>query len=164
MNDRIAALVTRMIDYEAGCPERIHHFLKVLGFAAAIARMENLPDDAQFVLALAAVTHDIGIRPSLEKFGSCEGPLQEAEGPPIARPMLDALGLSPAIVDRVCLLISRHHTYGPIEGPDHQILVEADFLVNILEGGMKRPETEAVRQNIFKTRTGTEYLDNLFLR
>lgn len=41
--------------------------------------------------------------------------------------------------------------------------MEADFLVNIFEGQMKRPEIEAVRKNIFRTKTGKKLLDTLFL-
>jgi hypothetical protein len=34
---------------------------------------------------------------------------------------------------RICFLIGHHHTYTKIDGPDFQILVEADFPVNIDE-------------------------------
>ena len=35
------------------------------------------------------------------------------------------------VTERVAYLIGHHHTYDKIEGMDYQILVEADFLVNI---------------------------------
>ena len=35
-------------------------------------------------------------------------------------------------------LIAHHHTYNNIDGIDYQILVEADFLVNIMEDGLSK--------------------------
>lgn len=58
---------------------------------------------------------------------------------------------------------SCHHTYNEIEGLDYQILVEADFLVNLFEDGSSREAAQKVQKNIFKTNTGTKYLSDLFL-
>ena len=77
--------------------------------------------------------------------------------------MLCALGYDEAVIDRVLLLIAHHHTYTGIEGEDYQILVEADFLVNLFEDGSSRETAEKVRENIFKTKTGMKYLETLFL-
>ena len=52
--------------------------------------------------------------------------------------MLCALGYDEAVIDRVLFLIAHHHTYTGIEGEDYQILVEADFLVNLFEDGSSR--------------------------
>ena len=59
--------------------------------------------------------------------------------------------------------IAHHHTYNEIEGLDYQILVEADFLVNLFEDGSSREAAQKVQKNIFKTNTGTKYLSDLFL-
>lgn len=77
--------------------------------------------------------------------------------------MLRALGYDEAVIDRVLFLIAHHHTYAGIEGEDYQILVEADFLVNLFEDGSSRETAEKVRENIFKTKTGMKYLETLFL-
>lgn len=159
-----APLILKMCAYEEGEVKRVNHFLKVYGFAKTIGEGEGLPAEVQEVLEAAAIVHDIGIKLSLEKYGSSAGPYQEKEGPAIAREMLAGLGAVPALIDRVCYLVGHHHTYDNIDGLDYQALVEADFLVNIFEGGMERPEIEAVRKNIFKTKTGLEMLDGLFLR
>ena len=37
------------------------------------------------------------------------------------------------MIRRVEYLVGHHHTYKDIDGLDYQILVEADFLVNILK-------------------------------
>ena len=53
--------------------------------------------------------------------------------------------------------------YSNIDGIDYQILVEADFLVNIDEDEMTKETAKNVREKIFKTKSGTQMLDNLFL-
>ena len=88
----ISRLITAMSEYEAGCPRRIHHFLKVYAFAKAIGEQEGLPPETQRILEGAAVVHDAGIRPALEKYGSPAGPYQEKEGPAVVREMLTKLG------------------------------------------------------------------------
>ena len=60
--NKIAHVTDAMITYYAGDVRRINHFIKVHGYAAAIGRLENLPDDTQLILEIAALTHDIGIK------------------------------------------------------------------------------------------------------
>lgn len=156
----ISALVSAMSEYETGCPKRINHFLKVYAYAKTIGELESLPRETQYIFEAAAVTHDIGIKPSLVKYGSDDGAHQQIEGPPEARVMLSSLGFSPEVTERVCYLISRHHTYSGIDGEDYQILVEADFLVNIFEGNV--PYKKSIRENIFKTETGKMLFDRLY--
>ena len=43
---------------------------------------------------MAAVLHDIGIRPSEAKYQSCSGKYQEIEGPPIALEILKDCSVS----------------------------------------------------------------------
>lgn len=45
-----------------------------------------------FILETAALTHDIGIHLCEEKYGNCNGKLQEKEGPAIAEKLLSDLG------------------------------------------------------------------------
>ena len=73
-----------MTEYEGGCVERVNHFLKVFAFAKTIAEGEDVDDETKEILEAAAITHDIGIRVCFEKYGNCNGPHQEVEGPPIA--------------------------------------------------------------------------------
>ena len=68
-----------------------------------------------------------------------------------------------AVITVICYLIGHHHTYTNINGIDYQILVEADFLVNIFEGGMTHEAAEKVCENIFRTKTGKQLLKDLFL-
>ena len=60
-------------------------------------------------------------------------------------------------------MIGHHHTYKNIEGMDYQILVEADFLVNIYEDEIKKDAVEYVKSNIFKTESGKQLLTNMYI-
>ncbi|MGI6005143.1 MAG: HD domain-containing protein [Christensenellales bacterium] len=157
-----ARVALAMVNYYKGQPKRINHFIKVHGFAAAIGRLEGLDEAAQEILEVAALTHDIGILPSERKYGSSAGGYQQTEGPPEAQKMLESLGYPEQIVRRVCWLIAHHHEYADIRGMDYQILVEADFLVNIHEGEMSESAAAGIRQKIFRTRAGKEMFDCLF--
>lgn len=159
-----ASLILSMAEYEDGCVERVNHFLKVFAFAKTIGEGEGFPETTQGILETAAIVHDIGIKPSLEKYGSGAGEYQEKEGPAVAKEMLEGLGYPAHMIDRVCYLVGHHHTYSNIDGDDYQALIEADFLVNIFEGQMQRVEIEMVEQNIFRTETGKRLLHLLFLK
>ena len=78
--------------------------------------------------------------------------------------MLGKLGFDPAIIDRAAYVVSHHHTYEGIDGPDYQILVEADFLVNLFEEDSPKKSVEAACRNIFKTETGKKLLEEMFLK
>lgn len=156
-------LIDRMAEYFAGDPKRIQHFLKVYELSILIGMAEGLSEEELFTLKTAAIVHDIGIRASEKKYGKSNGKLQEQEGPAVAEPLLVSLGYEEELIDRVLFLIANHHTYDAIEGADYQILVEADFLVNLYEHGDSRETVQNVKSKIFKTKAGTRYLDLMFL-
>ena len=151
-----------MIAYYDGDPKRIQHFTKVHSYARLIGVGEGIDDASLFTLEAAAYTHDIGIRVAEEKYGRCDGKLQEQEGPILAQNMLLQLGFENYIVDRICFLIGHHHTYDQIDGIDHQILVEADFLVNLAEEHSSKETIESVKNKIFKTKTGIWLINKIF--
>jgi len=160
--DRMGRLGQEMINYYAGDPRRINHFLKVYGFAKAIGASEGLDRGTQEILEIAALTHDIGIKQSEIKYGSSAGQYQQTEGPPEAEKMLNRLGVDKTVIDRVCWLIAHHHTYTDIRDADHQILVEADFLVNIYEDDMPPDAIRSVHDRVFKTKAGKKMLRALY--
>lgn len=151
-----------MIAYYDGDPKRIQHFTKVHSYARLIGIGEELDDASLFILEAAAYTHDIGIRGAEEKYGRCDGKLQEQEGPIIAQKMLSQLGFENYIVERICFLIGHHHTYDNIDGLDYQILVEADFLVNLYEDDAGNRAIDKAYKRIFKTETGKKIFRLMF--
>lgn len=151
-----------MIRLYSGDPMRIQHFCKVHSYAKLIAEMEHVDADTLFILEAAALTHDIGIHLCEEKYGSSNGKLQEKEGPAIAEKLLKELQFEENVIERVKYLIAHHHTYDAIDGIDYQILVEADFLVNILEDGLAKEAALQAYQNIFQTESGKNICQEMF--
>lgn len=159
----IQKITDAMIKYFSGDPKRIHHFLKVYAFASAIAKSEGVDARTLETIETAALTHDIGIRISEKKYSSSSGFYQQLEGPAEAKRLLTSLGVDKDIIDRVCYLISVHHTYTGIEeSMDYRILIEADFLVNAYEDNLPRTAVKAFKNKNFKTKTGLRYIDEIF--
>lgn len=158
----VDTIYEKMVEYYRGDPGQIQHFVKVHSFASLIGRMEQLDEQTQLILELAALVHDIGIKPALAEFGSSAGPLQETMGPPVARKMLAEAGLPQDIVDRVCYLVSRHHTYTDVDGLDYRILLEADYLVNCYESSYPREAAEASIGKVFHTVSGIRLQKTMF--
>ncbi len=157
-------LIMEMIKYYSGDSHQIQHFIKVHSYSKLIGTREKLAPDLLEILEAAAIVHDIGIKPSLEKYGRCDGRLQETEGSPIAEEMLRGLHFNQSVIDRVSYLVAHHHTYTNIDGLDYQILIEADFLVNLHEDHESKERAEAVLNKIFKTKTGRELCCHMFLK
>lgn len=151
-----------MVRYYAGDPARIQHFTKVHAYARFIGLEEGLSEREQYILELTALVHDIGIKPAEAKYGSCMGKYQEQEGPEQVRRLFAGTDVDEKAVERICFLVGHHHTYSQIDGLDYQILVEADFLVNIFEDGLPEKSALSVRDKIFKTRAGIELLNQMY--
>ncbi|MGN1137582.1 MAG: HD domain-containing protein [Oscillospiraceae bacterium] len=160
LNER---LILKMAEFNSGDPKRIQHFTKVYEYAHLIGTLERIDDETQKILEIAAIMHDIGIRPSEEKYGRCDGKLQEQEGPKYARKMLkDFPEVTDEAADRICWLIGHHHTYTGVEGIDHRILLEADFLVNAYEDELSVESICTFKEKVFRTKTGTELLGIMY--
>ena len=80
----------------------------------------------------------------------------------MAEKLLGELGFDRDVSERVQYLIAHHHTYDAIDAIDYQILVEADFLVNIMEGALSKESARNIYQNIFKTTCGKKICREMF--
>lgn len=159
---RLNALYRKMMNFYKGDPKHIQHFVKVHSFAKLIGQEEGIDEHTQLILEAAAYVHDIGIKPAMEKYGKCDGKLQEKEGPALAEKMLRELGFEKDVIDRVSYLVGHHHTYSNMKGMDYQILVEADFLVNYYEDGLSKDTIQVSVEKIFRTKTGKELAKEMF--
>ena len=65
-------------------------------------------------------------------------------------------------VERICYLVGHHHTYDQVDGMDYQILLEADFLVNIYEDGLSREAANRALERVFKTEAGKKLFRILY--
>ncbi len=162
-SDKINTVFNKMTEYERSVPKRVQHFLKVYAFAEFIAEAQGLDEHTKFILKSAALVHDIGIKPSVKKYGSSDGIYQQREGVEPAKIMLEQSGYEKADIERICYLIAHHHTYENINGIDYQILVEADFLVNIYEDMLSQEAILSIKEKIFKTKEGIRLLEEMYL-
>jgi hypothetical protein len=160
--DKLSRITDLMIAYESGNPARIGHFLKVRGYASVIGTLEQITEPKLATLEMAAVMHDIGIKPALEKYGSADGRYQEELGPCAALEMIKTFEIPDKMIERICFLIGHHHTYKDVDGIDWQILLEADFLVNMDEEHMSRDAIETVYKNVLKTKTGKHFCELIY--
>lgn len=151
-----------MIELYSGDAKRIQHFCKVHSYAKLIGETENIDKKSLFILEVAALTHDIGIHICEQKYGNCNGKVQEKEGPAIAEKLLKKLGFEDDVSERVQYLIAHHHTYDNIDGIDYQILIEADFLVNLMEESLSKEVALNAYNNIFKTECGKKICKEMF--
>lgn len=159
----LAKVMTEMVHYFQTDLRRINHALKVLSFTQMIVAEQGLDENTSQIIGFTAVLHDIGIKEAERKFNSSAGPYQEQEGPPIAKDILKRLNIPEDIIHRVCYIIGNHHTYSKVDGIDFQIIVEADFLVNIFEDEMGREAVESIRDRVFKTEIGKQLLEGMYL-
>jgi len=141
---------------------RIQHALAVLGDVETLLKSE--PGDEQTVVA-AAILHDIGIHEAERKYNSSAGHYQEIEGPPIARVILERLGLDPERTDHVCKIISLHHHAKGLDTPEFRVLWDADWLVNIPDEypGWEPERLSPIIKKVFSTNTGRRLAETLFL-
>lgn len=161
--DKNSVLINEMIKYYASDVKRINHFMKVYSFAKTIGEMEKVDCLNQEILEIAAIVHDIGIKLSEQKYNSSSGKYQQIEGPALAKELLEKLDFEDTIISRVCFIVGHHHTYTAIDGIDFQILVEADFLINIYEDEISQEAICRIIENYFKTDAGINFLKQMYL-
>jgi uncharacterized protein len=162
MDKIIAEIVAEMMRRNSGDTKRIEHSLKVFAYSQSLGRLENLTDEQQQILEVTAILHDIGIHVAEAKYNTSTAKLQETEGPPVAREIMERLELPESLIARVCFIISKHHTFTAIDDMVFQLLVVADFLVNSVEDKINIKEINTFAGKIFKTKSGLHFLRLLF--
>lgn len=155
-------LLTAAIEYDKGDPKRIQHFIKVHSFARLIGKQEKLSDEMMKALETAAILHDIGIHEGERLYGRNDGEIQQKLGLVIAKEILESVGGYEDVAERVMHLIARHHTYTDIDGKDLQILIEADFIVNLYEDNASENAVRNAYKKIFVTESGKKILKDSF--
>lgn len=158
----VAKVMQKMVEYFRGDSRRIQHAIKVYSLARNIALLSNLKKDKLIVLEITALLHDIGILESERKYNSTAGHYQEMEGAPIARSLLKDMPLEQDDIDRICFMVGHHHSFSFIDGIDFQILIEADFLVNLHEHEIDKEGIIKIREQYFKTPVGRRFLDAMY--
>ncbi len=157
-------LFKAMIDYFESDPKRIQHFVKVHSFAKLIGQLENLDEASLFLLEAAAFVHDIGIKNSEIKYNNCNGKNQEKEGYGESIKILSKLDFPKETVEKIAYIVAHHHSYGNIDinNIELQILIEADFIVNLYEEKLSKKAVISACEKIFKTSSGIYLLKKIF--
>ena len=155
-------LIARMQAVFGDDRRRIDHALAVLAHAESIMADQDGTD--ALVVRAAAILHDIGIQAAERKHGSSSGRYQEIEGPPIARAILQDMGVPADQTDHVCRIVANHHSARDIDTPEFRIIWDADWLVNIPD---EHDVTDAGRmtelvETVFKTPHGKTIAKGLF--
>ena len=158
----VSEIMQKMIAVSEQNLHDINHFMKVYAFAKTIGEAEGLDAAPQFILEVAAITHDIACPFCRQTYGNTNGKRQEEEGEPLVREFLKGTGLTKAQTDRVAFLVGHHHTLTGVDGIDYQILLEADYLVNADESGYSKENIKNTKAVMFKTKTGTSLLKSVY--
>ncbi len=159
----VAEAMKKMILASNANQHDINHFLKVHAYASTIGACEGLSPVQQKTLELAAIVHDIACPLCREKYGNTNGKRQEEESEPLVRAFFADAGLDDAMLERIVYLVCHHHTLQSIDGPDYQILIEADYLVNAGEKGFSEANARLMDETIFRTASGRALLAALYL-
>ena len=159
MRMTVSQIMERMLVFSDGNIHDIDHMIRVWTYAKTIGELEGLDAETQYILEIAAITHDIACPLCREKYGNTNGKHQEAEGAPLVRAFLADSGVSPAQIDRIAWLVSHHHSFSDIDGLDYQILLEADYIANASENGYSRENVMNFMEKVMKTENGKRLLN-----
>ena len=80
----------------------------------------------------------------------------------MVRAFLSDSGMSEVQIERVAYLVGHHHTFTGIDGPDWQILVEADYIANAAENGYSRENIRSFMDRVMKTDAGKRLCRKVF--
>ena len=158
----ISQIMEKMIAFSDGNIHDIDHFIRVWTYARTIGELENLDRETQFLLEVAAITHDIACPLCRIKYGNTNGKYQEEEGVPMVKKFLSDTGIAEEVIDRVAFLVGHHHTFSGIDGIDYQILIEADYIANATENGYGQENIVNFMQKIMKTEGGKQILKAIY--
>lgn len=158
----ISKILEKMIAFSAGNIHDIDHLIRVWTYARTMGELEGLDEETQLVLEAAAIVHDIACPLCREKYGNTNGKYQEEEGAPMAKAFLADSGLTGGQIERVAYLVGHHHTLSDIEGMDHQILIEADYIANATENGYSQENVVSFVNTVMKTASGQRVAKTVF--
>jgi len=158
----VAQIMEKMLRFSEGNLHDIDHLLRVWSYAKTIGELEGLDTRTQTTLEAAAIVHDIACPYCRAAYGNTNGRLQEREGAPMAADFLRDTGLDAEQIGRIAWLVGHHHTFTDVDGLDHQILLEADYIANASENGYPRENLENALARIFRTDSGKALLRDVF--
>lgn len=158
----VSRIIEKMIECSKGNLHDIDHFIRVWTYAKMIGELENLDSSTQYILEIAAITHDIACPLCREKYGNTNGKYQEIEGIALVRDFLSDIKISDEQIDRVVYLVGHHHTLDHVDGKDYMILLEADFIANASENGYEMRTIKSFIDYTMWTESGKRIAKKVF--
>ena len=134
----------------------------MLNQVRCIAEAEGLDEKTKWLCEAEAIVHDISCPLCRKKYGNTNHQMQEKESEALLREFFSGSDVSDEDLERIITVISRHHSPERIDGIDNQILIEADFLVNLYENQSRYASILTAGNRIFKTETGLKLLKDMF--
>jgi len=161
LKDRVAIEMKRYFKNDF---RRIGHASRVARYAERIGKKEN---GNLAVILTAAYLHDIGIHEAEKKHGSTAAEFQEAEGPAVARSILQKLGAQDELINEVCDIIGHHHHPRSKDTINFKVVYDSDLLENMEEKkkneSMDRDQTGRFIEKSFLTATGRDTAKEIIL-
>jgi predicted HD phosphohydrolase len=161
LKDRVAIEMKRYFKKDF---RRIGHASRVARYAERIGKREK--GNLAIILA-AAYLHDIGIHEAEKKHGSTAAQFQEAEGPAVARKILQKLGAKDDLIDEVCDIIGHHHHPRSEDTINFKVVYDSDLLENTEEkkknASMDKDELGRFIDQSFLTDAGRETAREILL-
>jgi HD domain len=153
-------LIQEVETYFGSDIKRINHAKKVLDYAEELLRKEG--GDWHIVVP-AAILHDVGIKIAEDKYGSAAGHLQEKEGPDAAKKILLKLGFKKEGIEEICRIVGHHHSPGKVQSRNFDIILDADWLVNLKDEIGDKDKLEKMINKVFVTNTAKELAKTIYL-
>ena len=80
----------------------------------------------------------------------------------MVRAFLADTGMTNEQIERIAFLVGHHHTFKGIDGPDWQILIEADYIANATENGYRERSVRNFIRECMKTESGKKLAEAVF--
>lgn len=161
LKDRVAIEMKRYFNRDF---KRIGHASRVARYAEKIGKEEggNLS-----VILTSAYLHDIGIKEAESKHNSNAPGYQEAEGPAVARKILEKLEAREDLIEEVCDIIGHHHHPREEETVNFKVLYDADRITNLEENQKNTPvkpeKMKKIIDSSFLTDSGKRLAESVFI-
>lgn len=146
MSESIHNVAIKMKQNLHADPDKVQHFVRVYTLAKTIGELERLPKADQTTLELSAIVNSI----------------EADERVPAVKEMLLSCGYADDIAMRVCHIVEHRYDYEHISGLDHQILVEAEYIVRFKERSTPESEILRIAESRFITNYGKAFLKKAF--
>ena len=132
-----------MKDYYGADEQKVRHFVSVYTLSKTIGELEKLPSITQEYLEIASLMHDID---NIEK----------------AKDIMKTNEVDDEVLERVAFVIEHFNDLDHITGLDHQILLEAHYIVDFKEHRTPRLEIINCANTRFMTNYGKAFLKKAF--